>query len=123
MSECEPTLVLKKGTDDSIVVTFKKDDVAIDLTGSTVFFTAKKNISDSDTALTSIYKTVTVHVDADGNPSATSGITTIALSASDLNKAAGTYHWDLRLKDTAGKIVNSDMQTLKLESVVTERTS
>lgn len=106
-------MTLKKTTNESIEVDFGS---SVDLTGATVFFTAKKNMSDLDAAAV-IKKDVTSHSDP------THGKTVITLTTSDTNVPVGNYFWDIRIKDASGNITNTEQEILKVAAVVTQRTS
>ena len=80
----------------SLEVTYS-DGTAYDLTGSTVYFTVKANLTDTD-ANAKIQKTVTSHSDP------ANGITSITLSKTDTNIDAGDYYWDLQIKESGGDI-------------------
>ena len=87
-------LTIQKGNlySATLTITVKATGLPYDLTGITVFFTAKKkNDNTSDDALAVITKTITVHTDP------TNGITTLELSTTQTDVALGCYKCDFRL--------------------------
>lgn len=101
-----------------IVVTVTSDGAAVDITGYTFFFTAKKCDTDTD-AQAVITKDVTSHT----NP--TGGVTTITLSSADTNVDAMDYVYDIQMKDTSGNITTLVTPAGKFTIVqdITQRTS
>lgn len=92
--------------------------VDMDLTGCTVFFTAKSTISNSaDDSDAVIEVTVTDHDDP------INGITTIPLSASDTDVTPGEYYYDIQIKDGDGNITSIPVRKLKIFGDVTRRTT
>ena len=71
---------------------FKKDGVYEDITGWSIYFTAKANMNDSD-ANAKISKTVTSHSDP------TNGVTLITLEPADTDIDAGNYYYSMDWKD------------------------
>ena len=78
---------IRRGDTTNINTTISANGTPVDLTGSTVFFTVRTAFATTQTDDTDalITKDVTSHTDA------TAGETTIALSASETNVAAGKY--------------------------------
>lgn len=110
-------ITIIKGDDKNLVVTVTDDNGdAIDITGYTIFFTAKTNQDDID-ANAVISKDVTSHT------SPSEGISTIALASSDTDVTAGRYWYDIQIKDTSGKITSTSPYTLTITQDITERTS
>lgn len=100
---------------DTVSLPFTVD---MDLTGCTVFFTAKPTISDAvDDSDATIEVTVTEHDDP------TNGITTIPLSSSDTNVAPGTYYYDIQIKDGDGNITSIPVRKLEIFGDITRRTT
>lgn len=64
-----------------------------DLTGSTVFFTVKPDLTNDAGDTNAV---ITVEVTDHLNP--TGGVTEIPLSASDTDVAPGTYYYDIQIK-------------------------
>lgn len=83
-------IYIKKGDSGAINLDFN-----IDITGSTVYFTAKTSLDDSESV---IQKTVTTH----SNPS--EGITSITLTSSDTNISAGEYYFDIQINLADGNV-------------------
>jgi len=79
-------------------ITFKdENDVAIDITGWTLFMTVKINENDPDSSAI-ISKTVTSF------PDPTNGKATISLSPTDTDQLIDCYFYDMQLKDSSGNI-------------------
>ena len=109
---------LIRGDDKTYTVTFlDSDGVAIDITGYTVFFTVKANLTDSDDNAI-IKKDITSHSDP------TNGQTELSFAASDTDGVEeGTYYFDLQLKDTGGLIKSTKRQYFYIDQDITLRTS
>jgi len=73
------------------------DNVAIDITGWTLFFTIKKNKSDGDSDAV-ISKTIT------SIPSPELGIYTLTIPASEMNDLVGMYYYDCQMKTADGNV-------------------
>jgi hypothetical protein len=103
---------VKRATDVSFQVIFTRDGVAINITGYTLFFTVKalNELSEADTAAP-IKKDITQHSDP------THGITTITLTDDDTDLEAGTYAYDIKLKNSQGVIQATEND----QFVVTDR--
>lgn len=90
----------------------------VDLTGSTVFFTAKPTISNSaDDSDAVIEKTVTSHSDP------TNGDTVIELTSTDTNVTPGNYYYDIQIKDAGGSITSIPVRILEIFGDITRRTT
>ena len=87
----------------------------VDITGFTIFFTAKESTFDAD-ADAKISKTVTSHT------SPTLGITTVSLSATDTTVTPRNYYYDFQIKDTNGKVASCHSGMLTIVGDVTRRT-
>ena len=110
-------LTIIKGDTTSISVTFTDSDgAAIDITGTTIFFTVKNDTGKDDTYAV-IQKNVTSHSDP------TNGITAIPLSSTETNVKAGTYSWDLQIKYSNGDIQSITPGTCNIVQDITNRTS
>lgn len=124
MAKSKTDLTIKRGTTFPILFeNTTSDGQPIDLTGATVFFTAKvaEFDTDADDTNATIKKDVTVHVDEDGNPSATQGISTIALTPTDTQKNPATYNYDITVKYANG-VVNTPIEgKLKIDGKPTNR--
>ncbi len=97
---------------------FKNGCSAIDLTGSTLFFTVKTlaNADKPDTTAV-ISKTITNHYDP------TNGKTRISLTSTDTDVPAGNYWYDIQLKDSAGRISSCEKGQIEVLQDITRRTS
>lgn len=122
-------ITIKRGTTLPITVTITDaNGTAVDLTGATVYFTAKTVESDTDATDTNatITKDVTVHVDEAGDPSATQGISTIVLDADDTTVNPANYYYDITVKyaavGAAEAVVNTVIEgKLKIDGKPTNR--
>lgn len=111
------TLQITRGDDESITVTFKDSDSnPIDITGFTVYFTAKNRKSDIDGDAV-ISKDITSHSDP------VNGETVIFLSNTDTSIEPGTYYYDIQYKNTANEITTVIISTLEVKQDITTRTS
>ena len=104
---------------DTTTLTFTLTDsagAALDITGGTIFFTAKSNITEADVDAEISYD-ATVAGDGSG------GIATVSLTASDTDIAIGGYSYDLQVKTSTGDILSVQAAPLKVVQDVTLRTS
>lgn len=93
----QTNLEIKRGDTKTYTLTFtNNDNILINLTGYTVFFTVKENINDVD-SLAKISKTITTH------SAPTIGVTELVLSATE-NNLVGHYLYDIQVKDPLGEI-------------------
>jgi hypothetical protein len=89
-------LTMFRANDKTWTLTFKdSDDVPINIYGSTILLTVKKNANDPDSSAI-ITKRVTTHIDA------TSGVSAITVTKTDSAKDVGNYVYDMKLIDSAG---------------------
>lgn len=89
-----------------------------DLTGATVFFTAKSAIdADATDAEAVISVEVTDHTDP------TNGTTVIPLTATDTTVTPGTYYYDIQVKEADGTITSIPVRKLVVVGDVTRRTT
>lgn len=91
------------------------DEVAIDLTGSTVFFTVKRNIEDTDAQAL-----ITVDVTSFASP--TTGDVAIPLSSTQ-TAIVGSFFYDIKIKTSAGVITSVFTDRIIFENHTTIRTS
>lgn len=94
MSKCVQLDIFHKTT-KVYELLFCKDGQIVDITEYTVYFTAKKNMTDSD-ANAVISKVITDH------ESPTSGKTVIELTPDDTDITPGNYHYSIDFKDGDG---------------------
>lgn len=118
MAKLRSNLNLIRGDSSSIGFEFQENGVASDLTGCTVFFTAKPALT-NDTGDTSAV--ITVEVTSHTNP--TAGITTIPLTSTDTNVDPGEYYYDIQVKKVDNSIVSIPAQLLTISADVTRRTT
>ena len=110
-------LSIYRGDNKTYSLTFKDGDgVAIDITGWTIFFTAKEHSYDAD-ADAIITKDVTSHT----NP--TEGLSALVLSAVDTDIDSKRYHYDIQVKKDDGSILTVAKDILSIETDITRRTS
>lgn len=104
-----------RGDDVSLDITFTdQNGDPVDLTDTTVFFTVKRKLSETDEEAI-ITKEITSHT----NP--TNGETNVSLSKEDTDQKLGDYFWDLQLIDEDGKITSSKFGQLQIVPDVTLR--
>lgn len=110
----QPDLFIIRG--DSAAINFAM--AGVDLTGATVFFTAKPELTD-DAADTNavITKEVVSHTDP------TNGTTIINLDPADTNVTPGIYYYDIQVKKADGQIVSIPARKLRIWADVTRRTT
>lgn len=105
-------LSIIKNTDNSINLTFKENNIAVDLTGYTILFTVKKQCDiskDDDYAI--------IEKEMNGT---SSGIVILNLTNEDTDTDAGEYYWDLRLiKD--GVITQTGRDKMEIIEGITKR--
>lgn len=85
-------LVIQKGMSRAYEVRITKDDVVEDITGWTIIFMVKKNLTDSD-AEAVINKTITAHSDP------TQGKSLIRLNPTDTDIPARSYYYSIKFID------------------------
>jgi hypothetical protein len=91
-----------------------------DLTGGTVYFTAKPTIdADATDAAAVIHIEVTDFSDSDP----TAGECVIPLTPTDTNVAPGTYLYDIQVKTAGGTIISIPVRKLEVFGDVTRRTT
>ena len=102
------TITQKRGDTGDITFTFKKDDIAYDLSGCTVRFTVRKKIpsttivSDTDSDVV-IFKTTEIAGDD------TSGVIFIEIDKSETNIDCKTYYYDIQIDKPSGKRYSSSV--------------
>jgi hypothetical protein len=111
------TINIIKGDTATFTLTFKDaDGVAINITGSEVFFTVKENKEDTD-AEALITKDVISHTDP------VNGITQIDLSSAQTDIVEGVYLYDIQIKYASGDIHSITYGDFRVVSDITRRTS
>jgi hypothetical protein len=106
-----------RGDDISFATTFTDENGdAVNLTGSTVFFTVKEDYDKTD-AEAVISKSVISHT------SPASGITSIVLTNSDTTITPGDYYWDIQIKDSNSKISSIKAGKFIVSADITNRTT
>jgi hypothetical protein len=92
------------------------DDVDIDITGWTVYFTVKHRIEDTD-ANAVLKKDITSHSDP------THGITVLILLATDTDNLRGDYFYDVQIKKVDNTIKTVMIDSLEVVGDITRRTT
>lgn len=112
------TLVVNRGDDASWLVTVTdKDDVAVDITGYTIFFTVKTLTDvETDDSAALISKDITSHT------TPASGITTITVTNSDTDITPGKYQYDIQMKDGSDRIYTIKRDYFVVLQDITKRT-
>lgn len=107
-------IAIKRGTDKSFKITVKKNGVATDITGWTIYFSVKKQVNDTD-ANAIIRKVISSHQDA------ANGITNITIDAEDTReKEVGYFSFDIRVVDDTGRKQSSDTGTFEIIQEITD---
>lgn len=92
-------ITINKGTTYTITGTYKESGVAADITGATIYFTAKSAEYDTDTddsdALIATTGTLI---------SPTEGTYTISLTPALTDKTPGNYYYDIKIKKSGGQV-------------------
>lgn len=105
-----------RGDDLTIELALTEEDgTPVNLTGTTVFFTVKKKLADSDEDAV-ISKEVTDHTEPEN------GVAVISLDNDETDIAAGIYHWDIQILN-AGKISSINYGIFRVIPDVTRRTA
>lgn len=108
-------------TDKTISYQYYEDDGTTQrtLTGATVFFTLKENPhdTDADDSEAVLTKTITSHSDAPN------GQTLIELTDSDTNIAPKNYFYDVKVKESDGKIYLATKGRCRVSGSPTNRIS
>ena len=107
-----------RGDDVTLTVTFQDENgTAINLTGSTLYFTVKGDLTATDDTGALISKDVVSHT------TPLSGISSVALSNTDTNITAGDYYYDFQLKNSSNKITSTSKGVFSVINDVTKRTT
>lgn len=114
----KPDIQIIRGDSVSIEVDVNEGTTPVDVTGLTVFFTAKPALTDDITDSTAVItKTVTSIEDP------VNGVIYIQLEPSDTNKTPGIYYYDIQFKDVDGVITSIPSGILEIVPDVTRRTT
>jgi hypothetical protein len=109
---------LIRGDTSSITFELTEGGTPSDLTGSTVFFTAKPALTNDITDTTAV---IAIEVTNHSDP--TNGITIIPLTSSDTDVNPGLYYYDIQVKRQDNSIVSIPNRQLEVFADVTRRTS
>lgn len=114
-------LNIDKKTDATINFQYYESDgtTARTLVDSTIFFTVKENIYDSDVddSEATIKKTVTSHTNAGAGTSA------ITLTDTDTDVAPKKYFYDIKVKESDGSIYKAQSGRLTINPTITNRST
>lgn len=121
MASIKPDIFLIRGDTSSIGFEFTADGSPSDLTGSTVFFTAKPDNSNLNDDTNDSEAVIEVQVTSHTEPLL--GKTVIPLSASDTTITPGIYFYDIQVKKPDGSIISIPARKLEVTADVTRRES
>lgn len=109
---------------DTIVIEFAiaQDGVATNLTGYSIWFTAKKQLSDNDTSPSSIQKTIGSGITVLDAAAGHIRVTILPADTATLS-AATTYFCDLQIKSAGGVITTVADGTIAIVLDVTQAVS
>lgn len=109
-----PDIFITRG--DTATIDFNL--AGVDLTDSTVFFTAKSTISNSaDDSDAVIEVEVTSHSDPEN------GTTVIPLSSTDTNVTPGVYYYDIQVVDSSGNVTSIPVRKMQIFGDITRDVS
>ncbi|MFB9654776.1 hypothetical protein [Pseudarthrobacter oxydans] len=109
-------LTIVRGDDETILITVSQNGSPVDITGSTLFFTAKQTATDAD-ADAVISAENSSHTDAAG------GVSFIALTHTLTSVEPSTYHYDIQWVDDSGNVKTILKGKLTVEQDITTRTA
>lgn len=109
-------ITIIRGDTTSIDFTLTDGGTPVDLTGSTVFFTAKPALTNDVSDNTAV---ISVEVTSHTDP--TAGETSIPLTASDTDVTPGEYYYDIQIKDATTNIISIEPRLLEIVADVTRR--
>lgn len=116
MATVKVDITLIRGDSSSIDFTLTDNNSPVDLTGATVFFTAKPALTNDVSDNTAV---ITVEVTSHTNP--TAGETTIPLSDTDTDVTPGEYYYDIQVKRDGNVITSIHYRKLEIVADVTRR--
>ncbi len=117
MSTIRPDITLIRGDTSSIDFQLTDNNTPVDLTGATVFFTAKPALTNDTTDSTAVIEVeVTTHTDP------INGKTVIPLSSTDTDITPGIYYYDIQIKRDTNIITSIRARKLEVVADVTRRT-
>lgn len=112
MIKCDLQII--RGDTQTIEFSLEENNIPIDLTGSTVFFTVKSNLDDTDEQAL-ISKEITVHT------APLLGETEIELTSEDTDIDPGKYYYDIQVKYANDTIASIKYRQLEILADVTRR--
>lgn len=111
------TLSIYRGDTKTFTLTFKDSDGnAKDISGATIFFTAKQEVSDSDEDAV-IHVTQSTHTDAAG------GKSSLTLSPTDTDITPARYHYDFQLVESDDSVTTLVVDKLNILADITRSTT
>jgi hypothetical protein len=110
----KPDIFLIRGDSGSINFSLP----GVDLTGGTVFFTAKPTI---DADVTDAAAVIDIEVTDFTGSDPTNGECVIPLSATDTSVAPGIYYYDIQVKTAGGTIISIPVRKLEVFGDITRR--
>lgn len=105
-----------RGDDTTLNLTFTEDDIPVNITGWTVFFTIKVNQDDTDDEAV-ISKKITSHTIPD------QGKTSVPMTDTETYTLAGQYYYDIQVKKTDNTIFTCLEGTITFKRDITRRIS
>ena len=94
------TITITRNTTEPLTLNFTSNGIAVNLTGSTVYFTVKSDFRNVDSEAL-ISKTITSH------SMPTAGITSLTLSTLDTDIDIGNYFYQIAIKNSLSEISRS----------------
>lgn len=116
MATLKPDITLIRGDSYSISFELTEEGSPVDLTGSTVFFTAKPALTNDVSDNTAV---ISVEVTSHSDP--TNGKTSIPLSSTDTDVTPAEYYYDVQVKRDDDTIVSIRARKLEIVADVTRR--
>lgn len=105
-----------RGDDKTIIMTFKNSSgVVIDISGYTVYFTVKREITDTD-AQAVIQKIILPA----GHSDPENGRTSVDLTHDDTDLPEGVYWYDFQIKSPTGLISSTPRERLSISQDITQ---
>ncbi len=114
----KPDIEIIRGDTSSIDFVLTDGGTPVDITGATVFFTAKPALTNDVSDNTAV---ISVEVTSHTDP--TNGKTTIPLSSTDTDVTPGEYYYDVQVKRGDLTIVSIRARKLEVFADVTRRIS
>lgn len=107
-------LTIIQGTTREIEIELVQEELPVDLTGSTVFFTAKKRYEDPD-------DNAIIQLDVTDHSDPANGKTILTLTPELTNVKPGKYLYDIKVEFADGSILAVTADALEITSIITQR--